>query len=122
MIYAGGTFPAGVAPKVIALTDGASVALNAAAGNDFRWPLGAGSHTLAAPSNPVDGQTIIIVIKYGGSFTPLFNAVFDFGAAGAPSWTAASGKTDMAGFKYDAALNAGAGEWAYLGSQLGFTS
>lgn len=116
------TFPAYVAPTVATLTDGASVALNAALGNDFRWTLGAGSHTLAAPSNPVNGQMITIAIKYSGSFTPLFNAIYDFGAGGQPAWTAATGKTDYVGFRYDSALNAGAGEWAYQGSVLGLTS
>jgi hypothetical protein len=118
----GAAFPAYVAPKVTALTDGSSVALNAALGNEFSWTLGAGSHTLAAPSNPVDGQAIRIRVKYSGSFTPEFNAVFDFGAAGAPAWSAASGKTDVVAFVYDAALNDAAGSWYYAGAALGFTS
>jgi hypothetical protein len=118
----GGAFPAYVAPHVVTLTDGSSVALDASAGNDFRWSLGGSSHTLAAPSNPVNGQSITIAVKYTGSFTPLFNAVFDFGSAGQPAWTAASGKTDYAGFRYDSALNAAAGAWAYMGSVLGLTS
>jgi hypothetical protein len=118
----GSTMNGYLAPKVVTLTDGSSVALDASGGNAFSWALGASSHTLAAPSNPVDGQVIRVRIKYGGSYTPLFNAVFDFGAGGQPSWTATSGKTDIAGFEYDASLNAGAGEWAYLGSVLGLTS
>ena len=117
-----GTAIAALAPAVITLTDGSSVALNAALGNDYRWSLGGSSHTLAAPANPVNGQLITIAIKYGGSFTPLFNAVFDFGAGGQPSWTATSGKTDYVGFRYDSSLNAGTGEWAYQGSVLGLTS
>ena len=118
----GATFPAYVAPTVSTLSDGSSVALNAALGNSFTWPLAGSSHTLAAPSNPVDGQSIKVRIKYSGSYTPLFNSVFDFGAAGQPSWSATSGKTDIAGFEYDASLNGGAGKWAYLGSALGLTS
>ncbi len=118
----GDTMTGYVAPAVVALTDGSSVALNAALGNDFRWTLGASSHTLAAPSNPVNGQSITIAIKYSGSFTPLFNSVYDFGANGAPSWTATSGKTDYCGFRYDSALNGAAGAWAYMGSVLGLTS
>jgi len=111
-----------IAVKVITLTDGSSVALDASLGNDFRWTLGAGSHTLSAPSNPVDGEAITIAVKYSGSFTPLFNAVFDFGSAGQPTWTATSGKTDYVGFRYDASLNSAAGAWAYQGSILGLTS
>jgi hypothetical protein len=122
LMTGGVTFPAYVAPTVTTLTDGSSVALNAALGNDYRWTLGGSSHTLAAPSNPVNGQMITIAIKYSGSFTPLFNAVYDFGAPGAPTWSAASGKTDYVGFRYDSALNGAAGEWAYQGSILGLTS
>ena len=115
-------FGAGVSPAVEALTDGSSVAIDASKGNVFAWPLGGSSHTLGAPSNPTDGQVIRVRIKYSGSYTPLFNSVFDFAAVGAPAWSAASGKTDLAAFEYDAALNGGAGEWAYLGAQLGLTS
>lgn len=119
---AGGTLTSAIAPAVATLTDGSSVALNAALGNDFRWSLGGSSHTLAAPSNPVNGQSITIAIKYGGAYTPLFSSVFDFGSAGQPAWTATSGKTDYVGFRYDAALNGGAGSWAYQGFVPGLTS
>ncbi|MCW2930018.1 MAG: hypothetical protein JWM19_980 [Actinomycetia bacterium] len=122
LLASGVAMPAYFAPAVVTLTDGSSVALNAALGNDFRWTLSGSSHTLAAPSNPVNGQPISIAIKYTGSFTPLFNSAFDFGAAGQPAWTATSGKTDFAGFRYDLALNGGAGAWAYMGSMLGMTS
>lgn len=122
LALAGGTMTGHLAPAVVTLSDGSSVALNAALGNDFRWTLGGSSHTLAAPSNPVNGQSITIAIKYSGSFTPLFNAVFDFGTAGQPSWSSTSGKTDYAGFRYDSALNSAAGAWAYQGSVLGLTS
>jgi hypothetical protein len=117
-----GTLGGYIAPAVTALVDGSSVPLDASLGNDFRWTLGGSSHTLAAPLNPVNGQPITVAIKYTGSFTPLFNAVFDFGTAGHPSWTATSGKTDYAGFRYDADLNGGAGAWAYQGCVLGLTS
>lgn len=118
----GATLPGYVAPRVVTLTDGSSVSIDASQGNDFRWTLGGSSHTLAVPSNPVNGQAITIAIKYSGSFTPLFNAVFDFGSAGQAAWTATLGKTDYAGFRYDAALNGGVGSWAYQGSVLGLTS
>jgi hypothetical protein len=115
----GGTMTGWLAPAVFTLTDGSSVPVNAALGNVARWPLGASSHTLAAPTNPVDGQVIRFRIIYSGSFTPLFNAVYDFGSAGAPSWSAASGKVDTAGFEYDADANSGAGAWVYIGVALG---
>jgi hypothetical protein len=118
----GAVFPSYVAPQVTALSDGSSVALNAGLGNDFRWTLGGAGHTLAAPSSPTDGQAITIAIKYTGSYTPLFNSVFDFGTGGQPSWSAINGKTDYVGFRYDAALNASAGRWAYQGAITGYTS
>lgn len=114
---------AALTPKVApALTDGSSVAIDASAGNVFDWPLGGASHTLAAPSNPADGQVITVRVRYGGSFTPLFSAIYDF-ASNAPSWTATSGKSDHAAFAYDAAANSGAGAWRCLNSGgLGYTS
>jgi hypothetical protein len=115
------TIPARIAPHVATLTDGASVALDASLGNVFRWSLGAGSHTLAAPSNPVDGQMIRVRIIYGGSFTPLFNAAYEFGTDGQPSWSAASGKIDEVGFSYDADANAGSGAWTCSGWKLGYS-
>ena len=115
--FAGGaTVPAYVAPHVIALTDGSSVALDASLGNVFDWPLGAGSHTLAAPSNPVNGQVIKIRIAYSGSFTPLFNAIYHFGADGAPTWTATNAKVDEVAFEYNSNISA----WCCQGWKLGF--
>lgn len=117
-----GTNGAAIRPVVApALTDGSSVPINAAAGNVFDWPLGGSSHTLAAPSNPADGMVIVIRIAYSGSFTPLFNSVFDFGSA-TPSWTSTNGKSDEAGFRYDAAANSGGGKWRFQGMGSGFTS
>ena len=118
----GGVMTGRVAPAVITLEDGPSVALNAAAGNDFRWSLGGAGHTLATPANPVNGQMITLAIKYGGSWKPLFSKVFDFGSAGEPAWSATSGKTDYAGWRYDAALNGGAGSWAFQGLTPGLKS
>ena len=113
----GATLPAYVAPKVVTLTDGSNVAVDASAGNVFDWPLGGSPHTLAAPSNAVDGDVIVLRIGYSGSFTPLFNAIYDFNGS-PPAWTAASGKEDEAAFRYRAASS----KWRYQGSMLGFTS
>ena len=117
----GGTMGGRLTAKVVALSDGASVALDASAGNVFRWTLGASAHTLATPSNPLDGQTISIDIKYGGAFTPLFSAAYDFGTA-TPGWAATSGKTDTCAFRYNAAANGAAGSWLYLGAGYGYAS
>jgi len=113
-------FPDRVSPKVRTLTDGSSVALDASLGNVYRWPLGGASHTLAAPSNPVDGDVFVLRIIYGGAYTPLFNAIFKFGTAGPPAWTSITGKVDEVGFAYNADANGGAGGWIYRGPALGF--
>lgn len=112
----------GLVAKTAVLTDGSSVPIDVSLGNVFYWTLGGANHTLAAPSNLADGQTFTVVIKYGGSFTPLFNAIYDFGP-GAPTWSAANGKTDRVAFAYDAAANGNAGACQCLNSGgLGYTS
>jgi hypothetical protein len=113
----GGALTGHVSPAVVTLTDGSSVALNAASGNVFEWVLGANGHTLAAPSNPVAGQVIIIDIVPSGAFTPAFNAVFAFGTDGQPSWSAASGTLDEIAFRYSSLASA----WICQGWKLGFT-
>ena len=116
----GGTLTTYIAPKVFTLTDGASVAVNAALGNVARWPLAGSSHTLAAPSNPVDGMTLKIRIVYSGAYTPLWNAIWDFTPiGGAPAWTSVSGKVDDVGFEYNADAGGGSGAWVCVGWVLG---
>ena len=51
---------------VVALTDGATINLDASLGNHFRVTLG-GSRTLAIPTNPVDGQKITIEVIQDGT-------------------------------------------------------
>jgi len=121
LLLAGGTMIGWLAPAVITLTDGATVSINAAAGNVFEWSIGANGNELAAPTNAVSGQIIQIDIAYEGSYTPAFatgSGGYQFGAPGEPSWSATSGKLDEVAFRYSAL----AGAWLYQGSSLGFTS
>jgi hypothetical protein len=115
-VLTGLTLSGALSPAVVALTDGSSVAIDVSQGNVFTWSLGASSHTLAAPSNPTNGQQIVIDIAYSGAFTPLFNAAFLFGADGQPTWTSTSGKTDAVAFRYST-LKSG---WLCQGWKLGF--
>lgn len=55
------TFARGIVSGVATLTDAASIALDASLGNHFRVTL-AGNRTLAAPTNPTDGQYIRIEV------------------------------------------------------------
>lgn len=113
----GGALTKYLAPAVVQLTDGATIAVNAALGNDFRVTLG-GNRTIANPANPVDGQMIEFAIAQDGtgSRTVTWSSAYDFGANGAPTLSTAASKVDLVGFKYHAGLAA----WLCTGSALGF--
>lgn len=114
---AGDTMTGSLGPAVFSLSDGSSVSIDLNNGNVQDWPLGGSSHTLGVPAHPLDGALLVLRIGYSGSFTPLFNAIYDFNGS-APTWTAASGKEDEVAFRYRSAST----KWRYQGSMLGFTS
>jgi len=68
MLSAGGLTATGgaVLEKVVTLTDGATVALDASLGNVFNLTAG-GDRTILAPTNPTDGQKIRIKILASGA-------------------------------------------------------
>lgn len=117
-LLAGATFSGYIAPAVVTLSFGASIAVNAALGNVFAVTLTASTGTLANPTNPVDGQAIRVrVIQDAtGSRTLAYGTAYDFGAAGAPTLSTGASKVDVLGFEYVASLT----KWCYLGSGLGF--
>ncbi len=93
-----------VAPGVVALTDAATIAVDASQGNDFRVTLGA-SRAMGNPANPVNGQQIIFQITQGsgGSAAITWGAAYEFSSAlPQPTLSTASGHTDLLGFIYDA--------------------
>jgi hypothetical protein len=106
-----------VAPAVVALTDGANIALNASLGNVFTVTL-AGNRTLSSPTGPSSGQHILVIVTQDatGSRTLSYGAAYNFGAAGAPTLTTTAGDWDILGFVYDAVQ----AEWCCAGSALGF--
>ena len=114
---AGATYTGWTAPAVVALSDGATIATNAALGNDFRVTL-AGNRTISNPTNPVDGQRIIYQFTQDatGSRTLTFGTAFGFGTAGAPTLTTTAAKTDLLRFVY----NATASKWLFESASLGF--
>lgn len=86
-------------PGAIQLTDAATVATNAAAGDYFLLTAGA-SRTIGAPTNPSDGKCITYDIynNSGGAMTTTWNAVF------AVVWTdPANTKRKTVTFRYTAA-------------------
>ena len=107
---------------VAALTDAATIAVDALLANTFTITLtdavGA-SRNLGAPSNPVNGQKIIIAIRQGGtgSKTINYNAVYRFGTTvTSPTLSTAAGKTDYLGFQY----NSTDSKWDCLAVALGY--
>jgi len=92
-----------VPPTVSALADGATPALNAALGNLFTLAA-AGDRTIAVPSNPTNGQKIIIRhLASGGARTLALNSGaggFRFGTDIPALSQTASGKTDYIGCVY----------------------
>lgn len=116
---AGASFTGAVVPAVVTLSQsGGSVAVNAAAGNDFRLTLTASGWTISNPSSPADGQVIVFALAQDstGSRTVSWGTAYDFGATGAPTLTTAASKVDLVGFKY----HAGLAKWLCQGSALGF--
>lgn len=119
----GATFPAYTAPKVVSLTDASTVAINAALGNDLRLTMTSGvgsTRALGAPSNPVDGQRIDIMVTQDSSGSRLltYNAAFEF-STGLPSPTLSTGAnlTDILGFIYNAAKS----KWFFVAFLNGFS-
>jgi hypothetical protein len=109
-----------LAPKVVTLTDAATIALDASQGNDFRVTL-AGNRTLGAPTWSApgtipDGLSIFVTPKQDvtGSRTLAYDAVYNFGTVGPPTLTTTPNKSDILTFKYYASP----GEWRYVGAQI----
>jgi hypothetical protein len=110
-----------LSPAVVELADAPVIEVDALLGNDF-WVTIGGNRTFAAPTNPSDGQKILIEVlqpESGGPFTPAFatgTGGYDFGAWPAPQWSTAPGALDQVAFRYSARRSA----WLYLGFGPGF--
>lgn len=101
---------AAVYNRSVALTDAATITTDASLGNVFTVTI-AGSRTIAAPTNPVDGEELTYVITQGGSgsYTITWNAVFDWGSFTHTLQTAV-GSHDAFHFVYVAALS----KWVHV--------
>lgn len=99
-----GAFRAGV----VALSDGATPALNAALGNTFTLTA-AGDRTIAAPSNPVNGQKIVILHTASAANRTLSLTTgaggFSFGTDITALTATTSGLTDYIGAIYNSTSN-----------------
>lgn len=105
-----------VAPAVVTLVSGATIAVNASLGNDFRLKATANA-AIGNPSGAVDGQRVTFQITQGKSGLSLtWGSQYKFGAAGVPVLSTVAGGTDVVGFIYNASL----GSWLCAGVALGF--
>lgn len=90
------SFSAAQRGSVVALTDGATITPNFAAGNNFSVTLG-GNRTLANPTNLTAGQhgTIVITQDGTGSRTLAYGSNWKFPAGTAPSLTTTANAVDV---------------------------
>jgi hypothetical protein len=111
--------PGAVSPAVVNLTDAATIAVDASAGNDFRVTI-AGNRTIGTPSNPADGQQIIFQITQGtgAPFAITWGSGYEFSAAlPQPALSTGAGQIDLLGFVY----NATTGTWLLVAFLNGFS-
>ena len=81
---------------VVALTDGATIAVDLSLGNNFSVTL-AGNRTLGAPTNQTAGQSGVIVVTQDGtgSRTLAYNSVYKFAGGTAPTLTTTASAVDV---------------------------
>lgn len=105
MPLAGGVFTGAVIESVSALTDAATIAVDATLGNIFTVTL-AGNRTLGNPTGAVNGQKLIFRIRQDatGSRTLSYDTKFRFGTdVTSPTLTTTAAKTDYIGVIYHGA-------------------
>ena len=104
---------------IFALTDAATIAVDAAAGDEFTVTL-AGNRTMGAPTNPVNGRMMLFRIKQDatGSRTITWNAAYAFPIAlPAPTLSTVANRVDYIGFVYDST----SAKWHCLSYIIGHT-
>jgi hypothetical protein len=89
------TFSVAQRGAVVALTDGATITPDFAAGNNYSITLG-GNRTLANPTNIVAGQSGVITVTQDGTGgrTLAFGSYFKFAAGAAPTLTTTAAAVD----------------------------
>jgi len=110
--------PGGLAPSVVNLTDAATIAVDASAGNDFRVTI-AGNRTMGTPASPANGQQVIFQVTQGpgGPFTLTWSSGYEFAASlPQPALSTDAGHLDILAFTY----NAPRATWLFVGAVNGF--
>ena len=89
----------------VALTAGATVNIDASLSNNFTLTPNQ-NFTLAAPTNPTNGQVINVVFTQGGTpYTITFNAAWQFAGGVEPALTAAANAVDFMSCYYNGATS-----------------
>jgi hypothetical protein len=106
--------------KVVTVADGAGAVIDASLGNEFEWSLAA-DRTAGTPTNPIEGQKIIIEVYASGAARTLTLPTagagdFAFGSDITAITQTASGKYDYIGCKY----NGIAGRWHVMAYAKGY--
>lgn len=105
-----------LAPRVVTLADSATITPSSST-TDVAVIALVASRTIGAPSGtPTGGQLLTIRIKYGGAFTPTWNAIYRFAGGVTPTATATSTKTDYFQFMYNAVDS----KWDCINNQLNY--
>lgn len=104
----------------VALTDAATIVVDASLGNHFRVTLAASGHVFGTPSNPTDGQKILFEIIQDGTGSrtmTTWNSPYTFGTdVIQPTLTTTASKRDFVGFVY----NSTASLWYCLAVAKGY--
>jgi hypothetical protein len=117
-----GGLPVPFVLPAVNLTDAATIATNAALGNNFRVTLTATGHVLGAPTNPTDEQMCMWEIKQGGTGNNVLTLAsgaggFLFGTdLTSITLSTAVGATDLLGCRYIASAN----RWWVIAFMKGF--
>jgi len=115
------TFDGQAVSPLQTLTDGATISTwDCSLGQKAKVTLGAAGRTMAAPSNMVEGTTYFLWViqdATGSRTITTWNAVFDFGAAGAPTLSTTGNRADLLTFE---ALNIGGIKMRFTGIAKGF--
>jgi hypothetical protein len=87
------------APQAVTAS-GAATTINFSLGKNVRLTLNA--NTTLTLTNPRNGRPGVIIIIYGGAYTPTFPSTVKWPRGGtAPTWTSVAGQVDMVGLFWD---------------------
>ena len=102
VLNAAQTFTAAQRGAITALTDGATITPDFAAGNNYSVTLG-GNRTLANPTNLTAGQSGVIIVSQDstGSRTLAFGNYWKFAGGTAPTLTTTASAVDVIAFFVD---------------------